>query len=110
MPRLSRNRVFYRRLWLNRPGFHSTAYVLSEIKLQPDDQGLDLLAQFQLADCSRSARLDFDVYSNTPEPDRKNMLRKARLLRQSVNDFCDALEAAAAEQKKATKKRPRKSA
>ncbi|MFG1923799.1 hypothetical protein [Cryptosporangium sp. NPDC048952] len=104
------SRVFYRRFWLNRPGFHSSAFVLSEIELRPDDGGLDLIAQFQLADCRRSATLDFDVYSNASAGDRKNALRKARLLRDSVNAFCDALEVAAEKQKKASKKRPRKSA
>jgi hypothetical protein len=112
MTRPLRGRIFYRRFWLNRPGFHSTAHVEARIELdKSDDDGLDLMASFLIADCRRSATLDFDVYSNQSAADRRNALRKARLLRESVNEFCDALEAAAEEHKKAaTKKRPRKSA
>ncbi|GAA0219681.1 hypothetical protein [Cryptosporangium japonicum] len=104
-------RLHYRRFWLNRPGFHSTAFVEARIELDKSENGgLDLMASYQLADCRRSATLDFDVFSNHSAADRRNALRKARLLRESVNAFCDALEAAAAEQKKAAKKRQRKSA
>lgn len=100
-------RVFYRRFWLNRPGFHSTAYIMSEIELRDDGEagGLELIASFRLADCRRSATLDFDVYANSSAADRKNTLRKARRFRKSVNAFCDALEAAAKVQKKARRSR-----
>jgi hypothetical protein len=111
MTRPSRGRIHYRRRWLNRPGFHSTAYVQSQIELDKssDNDGLDLMASFTLADCTRQASLDFDVFSNHSAADRKNALRKARLLRQSVNDFCDALEAAAEEHKRAAKKHKKRS-
>ena len=116
MTRPSRGRLHYQRRWLNRPGFHTTAYVQSQVELDKssDDDGLDLMASFVLADCRRQVSLDFDVYSNHSVADRKNALRKARLLRRSINAFCDALEAAAEEHKKGakkvTKKRPGKSA
>ncbi|MFI5957118.1 hypothetical protein [Cryptosporangium sp. NPDC051539] len=110
MSRPLRGRIFYRRFWLNRPGFHSTAFVLSQVELRADGEGLDLIASYELADCRRSAALDFDVYSNSSAAERRNALRKARRLRKSVNAFCDALEAAAEEQKRASKKRPKKAA
>jgi hypothetical protein len=102
MSRPSRGRIHFRRRWLNRPGFHSTAHVLSQIELVEGEnrKGLDLMASFLVADCRRAATLDFDVYANSSAADRRNALRKARLLRESVNQFCDALEAAVDEQKK----------
>ena len=107
MSRPLRGRIHLRRFWLNRPGFHSTAHVLSQIELVENEHrdGVDLMASFLVADCRRAATLDFDVYSNSSAADRRNALRKARLLRESVNEFCDALEVAAEEQRKATKKR-----
>lgn len=108
MSRPSRRRIHYRRFWLNRPGFHGSAHVEATIELEKSDEGFDLMASFLLADCRRHATLDFDVYANHSAADRRNALRKARLFRESVNAFCDAFEAAAAEDKKVTRKRPKK--
>lgn len=111
MTRPLRGRIHYRRSWLNRPGFHSSAHVQCQIELEKSTEGdgLDLMASFVLADCRRQVMLDFDVLSNHSAADRRNALRKARILRDSVNEFCDALEAAAEEHKRAaTKRKPRR--
>ncbi|SHM37782.1 hypothetical protein [Cryptosporangium aurantiacum] len=109
-----KGRLHYRRLWLNRPGFHGRGHLLSEVHLDRNSDGVAIRAEFLLADCSRSVTIDFDMYENATAADRRNALRKARLLRESVNSFCDALEVAAAEYEadraaRRARRRPRRS-
>lgn len=84
-------RRFYRRRFLNRRGYHAGAYVLADICLERsfDRQRVWLSADLTVADCGRIATLDFDI-SN--QRDVGNALHKARLLRDVIVAFTDALE------------------
>jgi hypothetical protein len=104
-------KLHYRRLWLNRPGHHGRGHVLSNVHLERYANGtIDVSASYLLADCYRSVTLDFDLYGNATVAERRNGLRKAKLLRESVNAFCDAVEIAYAEHEEAaaTKRRKRR--
>ncbi|OYO15802.1 hypothetical protein BI335_12055 [Enemella evansiae] len=83
--------LFYRRRFLNRRGHHANAYVVAEVELEPGKRGErpDVCAQLTIADCRRSATLDFDIYSDR---DVANALRKARLLQEILDGFVAALE------------------
>lgn len=91
-------RAFYRRRFLNRRGHHAGAYVLADIRIETwrDDQAprQSLDASLTIADCSRVATLAFSAYKPA---ELRNALHKARVLREVVNDFTDALERAADE-------------
>ena len=85
--------VFYRRSFLNRRGHHAGAYVLADIVVEPRDPGRDTWvdAAFTVADCNRVATLDFSANDSR---ELANALHKARLLRDVMIAFTDALEAA----------------
>ncbi len=89
-------RRFYRRTFLNRRGYHAGAYVLADICLERshDQQRVWLNAELTIADCGRIATLDFDI---TSQRDVGNTLHKARVLRDVIVTFTDALEDAAEE-------------
>lgn len=89
-------RRFYRRTFLNRRGHHAGAYVLADVGLEPgwDGNGQRLAAQLTVADCGRVATLDFDA---SDEAGVRNALHKARVLRDVVVAFTDALEEGARE-------------
>lgn len=87
---------FYRRRFLNRRGFHAGAYVLAECRVDTfgsrdgaTHHSID--AEITISDCGRIATLDFSINS---DPAAHNALHKARLLRDVLIDFTDALEAA----------------
>ncbi|OYO16407.1 hypothetical protein CGZ94_04285 [Enemella evansiae] len=83
--------LFYRRRFLNRRGHHANAYVAAEVELEQNQKkdGLLVNAGFTVADCNRSATLDFDIYHDR---DVANALRKARLLQEILDGFVAALE------------------
>jgi hypothetical protein len=89
-------RRFYRRSFLNRRGHHAGAYVIADVRLEhdPHSQRSWVLADLTIADCNRVAVLDFGVDEGK---DAANALHKARLLRDVVTVFTDALEAAVEE-------------
>ena len=89
-------RPFYRRRFLNRRGYHAGAYVLADISLarSSDRQRVWLNADLTVADCGRIVTLDFDI---TGHRDVANALHKARLLRDVIVAFTDALEDGAKE-------------
>lgn len=84
-------RRFYRRFWLNRPGYNSHAHVLAQIKRFPKTKGdagtID--AFFSVADCNRVATVEF--FMGDAEEEELNQLRKAELLATAAVDFRDAL-------------------
>jgi hypothetical protein len=86
---------FYCRRFLNLRGHHRGAYVLAVIealgKDEPDDSWARELS-LEVADCSRRIVLDFPLHTAA---DRRNSLRKARLLADVTRELCDALEAEA---------------
>lgn len=88
---------FYRRRFLNRPGFQAGAYALANchvITRRGKNNGRAVEADLTIADCSRVVTLELCAYS---EADARNSLHKARLLRSIVNGFTDAVEEAVAE-------------
>jgi hypothetical protein len=89
-------RRFYRRTFLNRRGQHGGAYVLADISSEraPAGDRAWLDAELTIADCGRVVTLDFDI---TRRRDAANALYKARLLRDVLVAFADALEAAGKE-------------
>jgi hypothetical protein len=99
MPRPRRTRrLYYRRSFLNRPGHHAGAYVIADVTLQRGTSGgLTVDGDLTIADCARVTSLDFYVASDASAAERRNALHKARVLRDVVNDFVEAFEAALAE-------------
>ena len=88
---------FYRRRFLNRRGHHAGAYVIADVQVCRSGRGTagsEVEADLTIADCNRIARLDFSAWD---EASMRNALHKARLLREVVDDFVDALMAAADE-------------
>lgn len=88
---------FYRRRFLNRRGHHAGAYIYANLAIEARrrEGARDVIdAELTIADCSRVMTLDFAVYDRAGA---RNAVYKARLLRQVVNDFTDALEAAVAD-------------
>jgi Zn-finger domain-containing protein len=84
--------IFYRRKFLNRPRHHLGAHVIATIELRTDGHGApNVDASLRIADCVRNILLDFDVY--TPSQGR-NAVRKARILRDILTEYVDALERA----------------
>ncbi|MFC7490227.1 MULTISPECIES: hypothetical protein [unclassified Knoellia] len=100
------SRLYYRRRFLNRRGHHAGAYAIAQVDLErarthaanadtdtdaDADESASVDAQLNLADCQRMVTLDF--YADDRDSAR-NALHKARLLREIVNGFVDALEEA----------------
>lgn len=86
---------FYSRRFLNLRGHHAGAYALAIVEALPKDAIDEPFAReisFELADCSRRVMLDFPIHSAT---DRRNSVRKARLLADIARKFADAVEAEA---------------
>lgn len=84
-------RRFYTRRFLNLPGCHGGAYILAEVEATgPDDPDWSATEPFiEITDCARRVRLDFPLYS---AEERRNSLRKARILAGELTRFADALE------------------
>ena len=83
-------RRFYRRRFLNRPGYHAGAYVLADCRIVRDRDGQrEIDADLVIADCSRITSLDLSAYN--PQ-DAGNALHKIRLLRTIIDEFADAFE------------------
>ena len=82
MPKPPKGFIFYRRSFLNTPGFETTGAVLASI----EDRGY---VDFILSDCSRQVSLDLSTH--TPQH-RRNTLKTLRLIAQAANDLADAIE------------------
>jgi hypothetical protein len=83
---------FYCRRFLNLKGHHGGAYVLAVIEALPgqaDDVRWGRDVSLELADCSRRVEFDFPLATAS---DRRNSIRKARLLADVTARFADALE------------------
>ncbi len=85
---------YYRREWLNRPGFHAGAYVIAEVERHRPERGVAWVdGTLVVADCARVVTLDFRAYDDeTRAQDVGNALHKARLLRDVVAEYTGALE------------------
>lgn len=73
---------YYRREFLNRPGKHAGAYVLASINRSAP------YGTVTIADCDRIVRLEFD---GADASDRRNAIRKATVLIETLTDFRNAL-------------------
>lgn len=91
---------FYSRKFLNLRGHHGGAYVLAVVQHTADDSPWSDII-LELADCSRRVALEFPLYSAA---DRRNSVRKARLIAEIAAQFADAVEAEA----QAVARRPRR--
>jgi hypothetical protein len=82
---------YYTRKFLNLPGEHAGAYVLAEVTATSRDDSEHDHADctLLLADCSRQVSFDFPLWSVA---DRRNSVRKARILADALARFADALE------------------
>jgi hypothetical protein len=82
---------FYVRRFLNQPGHHGGGYLLASVEdtSRADDPEAESWIEFELADCSRRISLEFPLRTRR---DRRNSLRKARLLADVVSRFVAALE------------------
>jgi hypothetical protein len=94
-------RRFYRRRFLNRRGYHAGAYVLADCQIetyrpQGGNPRHSIDAYLIVGDCGRVSTLDFCIDS---EAQARNALYKARLLRDVLVDFTDALESAVEERR-----------
>ena len=87
-------RRFYRRRFLNRPRHHAGAYVLADCSIESYRNGPEISADLTIGDCGRIVSLNFNGWDKSST---SNALSKARALRTVVDEFCDALEAAAVE-------------
>lgn len=79
-------RSFYRRLFLNRPHFHTTAIVLAKVSTSRDERYVS--ANATLTDCSDRINLDFS-FSN--ERGRGNAIAKAMRLEKVFLEMAEAL-------------------
>ena len=79
---------FYRRHFLNRPGMHSHAHVIASTDTIYEDTRYNHDASFDIADCSRTINLYFDM---DDEKCRKNSMHKLDTLIKDLSDFRDAL-------------------
>jgi hypothetical protein len=74
--------LYYRRAFLNRPALHAGAFVLASVFA---DSGYNYVS---ISDCDRLIRLEFD---QTDPRERRNALRKADLLIDTLTGFRAAL-------------------
>jgi hypothetical protein len=88
-----KHRLYIRR-FLNLPHDHGGGHVLLEVADTTGQAGsyVEPHVRFELADCARSGALDFPMRDAS---DRRNSLRKARLLAEATGRFAEALEAEA---------------
>ena len=96
---------FYSRQFLNLRGHHAGSYVLAIVEALPKGSthsrwGREI--SLELADCSRRVTFDFPLETAA---DRRNSVRKARLIADVASQFAEALAVEAElarSQKKAT--------
>ena len=81
---------FYRRQFLNLRGHHAGAYVLAVVEALPEDPTEENWREItlELTDCSRRVVFDFPLLTAA---DRRNSVRKARLLADATAGFAEAL-------------------
>jgi hypothetical protein len=91
-------KLFYRRAFLNKPGFQSTGLILADVRVGRGADDIDLDAGLTIGDCGRQVSLDFGLWFGRGEHRKvnrgelANVRHKTATLRKAVNDFCDAVE------------------
>ena len=81
---------FYRRQFLNLRGHHAGAYVLAVVEALPEDPTEESWREItlELTDCWRRVVFEFPLVTAA---DRRNSVRKARLLADVTAGFAEAL-------------------
>lgn len=84
-------KLYYRRTFLNRPGHHSGARVLADVKTTRSyNRGATIvIGHVILADCSEEIALDFHATDPTK---LRNSIHKAKLLAATFAELSIALE------------------
>lgn len=87
---------YYRRSFINRPGFHATAFVFATVSRTGADDSQAPHFELVIADCSRSISLSIDAYG---EECRANTLYKLDTLITTLTEFraayiveCEAIQ------------------
>lgn len=78
----------YKRQFLNKKGYQSTAFIYSKIYRSGDGA---LNVDLKMGDCDRVVSFDFNTWN---EQEWKNSLHKAKLLADGIQEFTKALQAA----------------
>lgn len=76
---------FFDRMWLNKPGYHSNAFVQTEVISDKKDKWVD--ATISISDCSRTIHLDFGSYGGDKLGTIENNLYKLNLLIEQLDAF-----------------------
>jgi len=85
----------YRRKWLNRARHQSSAHVI--VKIEPrlekwrKENPRTVDGEMRLADCNRMIDLDFNMDAGD-KGEADNVLYKAHMLKELVNEFVDKLD------------------
>lgn len=92
---------FYSRKWLNKAKHHTSAHLIMDVRCDIDKYGKPLKehrsvnTSFEIMDCNRKVSLDFYMHGDKSDKAANgNALAKAYLLRDSMDEFIEALEIA----------------
>lgn len=109
---MAKEQRYYKRKFLNRPGFNSIALLLFEINRyfskKDGNESLSFDGGMTIGDCSRQITLDFSMgynYGEDPMGALDNTIGKMRAFRKYVNEFGDEMEKAYAEMVEHEKKK-----
>lgn len=80
---------YYRRSFINRPGFHATAFVFATVTSTKADDEDGSYFELTIADCSRSISLSIDCHS---EESAANSLYKLDALIETLTEFREAFK------------------
>jgi len=78
------DRRYYRREFINLPGFHSTAYVYAEVERSTRSDEYAATCTLALSDCSRKISISIDLDS---PGERQNSLHKLDVLIETLIEF-----------------------
>lgn len=80
---------YYRRSFLNRPGFHASAFVFATVTSTKADDETGCDTELTIADCHRSICLSIECYS---EESAANSLYKLDTLIETLTEFREAFK------------------
>ena len=87
---MSTNKVnYYKRVFLNKPHFESSAHIIYALKYNQGDMWIDY--RFRIADCNRHIELTF---SNESKKHYENSIKKLNILLEETQKFKEAFQKA----------------
>jgi len=98
---------YYRREFLNLPGFHSTAFIYAEVEKTNGHDEYAADCELALSDCSRKITISIDLGSDA---ERNNSIHKLDTLINTLTDFRRAVKRECVAQVKREQKRSKKPA